>query len=277
MLEIWHQPFKYSTNANIMRAVKNILTAFLTASLFCTVLFFPTLSDQFYNPRMLALYDHSPQINETFSFDEVAEILQTRYYRNGLKEERRLFIPRPLLHQIISSASNIYNPQSFFHKTAENGIENAEARRGLTDFFRHSEIVDIEEIGKTLISSENQQNLLVSGPSLILATGYGISLTRPITFLKAVLNQLFGRVFQIMPPFFTVIPEVVIMLNTDGTLGTLGCQLEQRCLSPMYIGVFIGFVGLHWRLLTQPLQVFMGAAIGVLALGTAVEPDAVTT
>ncbi|HDS59822.1 MAG TPA: hypothetical protein ENN54_06000 [Thermoplasmatales archaeon] len=107
---------------------------------------------------------------------------------------------------------------------------------------------------------------VIRGPSLVLATGYGISLTRPVTLVKALLNQWFGRTFQIMPPFFTVIPEIDVMLNYDGALGTVGLTGPQA-LSPVYLAVFVGFVGLHWRLLTPPLQVFMGAAGGVIALG----------
>ena len=66
------------------------------------------------------------------------------------------------------------------------------------------------------------------------------------------------------------------MLNYDGTLGTLGLKGEQNGLSSMYVGVFFGFVGLHWRLLSQPLQVFMGAAGGVLAVGRHISDDSLS-
>jgi len=190
-------------------------------------------------------------------------VVQTLMRADGSRSTQTLRVPRELVDEVMTPA--------------DDGLLSDRQREVLLG----AGVVDEHTLQEWTVRAEGAEKGLpaegrdaapgnitwvIRGPSLVLATGYGISLTRPVTLVKALLNQWFGRTFQIMPPFFTVIPEIDVMLNYDGALGTVSLT-GSRALSPVYLVVFVGFVGLHWRLLSPPLQVFMGAAGGVIALG----------
>lgn len=134
----------------------------------------------------------------------------------------------------------------------------------------------IQQIHRTSSQRENMRiadtTLSFHVGCLLIADGYGRAFTRITTFFKAFLNQIFGHIFGIMPPFFTVIPELDILVSRDGGLLLLDILGTNLTMSPLYLLALFGFVGLHWRLLTEPIHFFMGGAAAVCAAGVAQEP-----
>jgi hypothetical protein len=119
---------------------------------------------------------------------------------------------------------------------------------------------------------DNETSLLIDFGCLVIAGGNGTAITRIVTFFKALLNQIFGFIFQIMPPFLTVIPEVDILITDTGFLFTRSL-FGIKAMGPIYFTVLGGFVGLHWRLLDRPAQFFVGLTPVVLSIGVSQDPE----
>lgn len=248
-----------------MRAGMKKSVALMLAGLFCVTVL-PAASQYTVNPEVSRLPrdaldaipagDHGDQ--------EEVTVVQTLMRADGSRESHILHVSQTLIDDVMMGMdSGSVSGHQWEVLLGAGGVDHHTLQEWRAMVAGAEKGLPVEK----RCSAAGNLTWVIRGPSLVLATGYGISLTRPVTFVKALLNQWFGRTFQIMPPFFTVIPEIDVMLNYDGALGTLSLLGGPEGLSPMYMAVFFGFVGLHWRLLSPPLQVFMGAAGGVIALG----------